>query len=57
VTQSKRPCVGGFASLALEGHIKFFFFFSWEFPDLVKESGGGNQSSEFEIFKIRHMEV
>ena len=32
--------MGGFASLALEGRIKFFFF-AWEFPDFVKESGGG----------------
>jgi len=50
--------VCGFVSLALNGCIKMFFF-AWEFPDLVTETwgGGSNQSSEFEVFKIRPMEI
>jgi len=40
VTQSKRPCVGGFALLAFEGH-KVFFFFCLGISRLGKRKWGG----------------
>jgi len=59
MTQSRRPCVRvcGFVSLALDGRISVLFCLGISRLGNRNLGGRGNQSSEFEVFKIRPMEI